>query len=62
MVYFQSKNLNFGTFSRALEWKMFLIFYDHLEYCMAIKNNLWQSGIVCGHLLYFSHLGKFWPR
>jgi hypothetical protein len=29
------------------------IFYDHLEYCMAIWYNLWPFGIVCGHLLFF---------
>jgi hypothetical protein len=28
------------------------IFYDHLEYFMAIWYNLWPFGIVCGHLLY----------
>jgi hypothetical protein len=30
------------------------IFYDHLEYFMAISYNLRPFGIVCGHLLYFS--------
>jgi hypothetical protein len=38
------------------------IFYDHLEYCMAIRYNLWPFGIVCGHLLYFSRFGMFGPR
>jgi hypothetical protein len=38
------------------------IFYDHLEYYMAIWYNLWASGIVCGHLLYFSQFGMFGPR
>jgi hypothetical protein len=28
------------------------MFYDHLEYFMAIWYNLWLFGIVCGHLLY----------
>jgi hypothetical protein len=54
MVYFQTKNLNLGTFLSALEWKMFL-------YCMIIWNILWPFGIiyrilvflVCGHLVYF---------
>jgi hypothetical protein len=32
------------------------IFYDHLEYFMAIWYNLWPFGIDCGHLLYFSNL------
>jgi hypothetical protein len=30
------------------------IFYDHLEYYMAIWYNLWPFVIVCDHLLYFS--------
>jgi hypothetical protein len=38
------------------------IFYDHLEYFMALWYNLWPSGIVCGHLLYFSRFGIFGPR
>jgi hypothetical protein len=38
------------------------IFYDHLEYFMAIWYNLWPFGIVCGHLLYFSRSGMFGPR
>jgi hypothetical protein len=38
------------------------IFYDHLEYFMAIWYNLWPFGIVCGHLLYFSQFGIFGPR
>jgi hypothetical protein len=38
------------------------IFYDHLEYFMAIWYNLWLFGIVCGHLLYFSQFGMFGQR
>jgi hypothetical protein len=38
------------------------IFYDHLEYFMAIWYNLWLFGIVCGNLLYFSRFGMFGPR
>jgi hypothetical protein len=34
------------------------IFYDHLEYFMAIRYKLWPFGIVCGHLLYFSQLDQ----
>jgi hypothetical protein len=32
------------------------LFYDHLEYFMAIWYNFWPLGIVCGQLLYFSNL------
>jgi hypothetical protein len=28
---------------------------------MAIWYKLWQLGTVCGHLVYFSHFGMFWP-
>jgi hypothetical protein len=38
------------------------VFYDHLEYFMAIWYNLWPFGTVCGHLLYFSCFGMFGPR
>jgi hypothetical protein len=33
-----------------------VLFYDHLEYFTVIWYNLWQFGIVCGHLVYFSIL------
>jgi hypothetical protein len=39
-----------------------VIFYDHLEYFMAIWHNVWQFGKVCGHLVYFSLFGMFGPR
>jgi hypothetical protein len=38
------------------------IFYDHLEYFMAVWYSLWPFGIVCGHLLYSSQFGMFGPR
>jgi hypothetical protein len=37
----------------------FYIFYDHLEFFVAIWYNLWTFGIVFGHLVYFSHFGMF---
>jgi hypothetical protein len=46
---------------RYILWP-FGIFYDHLEYFMAIWYNLWPFGIVCGHLLYFSQLGMLRKR
>jgi hypothetical protein len=39
-----------------------VIFYDRLEHFMAIWHNLWRFGIVCGHLVYFSHFGMFVRR
>jgi hypothetical protein len=38
------------------------MFYDHLEYFMAIWYNSWQFGTVRGHLLYFSQFGMFGPK
>jgi outer membrane murein-binding lipoprotein Lpp len=38
------------------------IFYDHLEYFMAVWYNLWPVGIVCGHLVCFSQFGMFGSR
>jgi hypothetical protein len=53
MFYFQK--FQFGTFWRAMEWKMLVyVFYDHLEYFTATWCILWQFGTVCGHLVYFS--------
>jgi hypothetical protein len=37
-------------------------FYYHLEYFMAIWNNVWQFGIVCGHLLYFFPIWYVWTK
>jgi hypothetical protein len=37
-------------------------FYDHQEHLTAIWNILWTSGIVCVHLVYFTHFGIFGPR
>jgi hypothetical protein len=63
MVYFQTKNPNFGKIWRALEWKMLLYF-------MTIWNSFWSFGtynlrpfgLVCGHLVYFSRFGMFGTR
>jgi hypothetical protein len=38
------------------------IFYDHLEYVMAIGYNLWQFGIVCGDFLYFFQIWYAWTK
>jgi hypothetical protein len=38
------------------------IYYDRLEYLTAIWYKLWPSGIVYGHLVYFSHFGIFGAR
>jgi hypothetical protein len=63
MVCFQAKNPNFGKIWRTLEWKMFFIFYDHLEYFMVIWYNSWPFGI---HSLWsfgiFLRFGMFGPR
>jgi hypothetical protein len=41
---------------------MLVYFYGHLEYFKAIWYNLWQFGIVCGYLVYFSPFWYFVPR
>jgi hypothetical protein len=38
------------------------IFYDHLEYFMAISYNSEPFYIVCGRLVFSSHFGMFGPR
>jgi hypothetical protein len=46
MVCFQTKNINLGKFSRALDWEI-------LIYFMAIWNILWTLGIFYDHLVNF---------
>jgi hypothetical protein len=36
------------------------IFFDHLEYFMAICYNLWPLGAVCVHLLYIFPIWYVW--
>jgi hypothetical protein len=62
MVYFQTKNPNLGKNLEGLGMENVVIFYDHLEYFLVIWYNLWLFGIVCGHLVHFSHFGMFGPR
>jgi hypothetical protein len=50
MVYFQTKNSNFGKFLRALDWRMLI----HL---IAIWNILMISGKFYDNLV---HLGQIW--
>jgi hypothetical protein len=57
MVCFQTKNPKFGLILEGLVMVIVGIFYDHLDYFMAIWYNLWPFGMVCGHLFYFS---PFW--
>jgi hypothetical protein len=61
MVCFQTKNPNLDKFWRALEMFVYVMtIWNILP--MAIWYNLWPFGIVCGHLVYFSHFGMFGPR
>jgi hypothetical protein len=62
MVYFHTKNFNFGTFWRVLECKLLAYFYDHLEYFTTIWYILWPLGIVCVHLVLIYRFGMFGPR
>jgi hypothetical protein len=44
----------FGFILEGLGMENVGIIYDHWEYFTAIRYNLWQFGIVCGHLVHFS--------
>jgi hypothetical protein len=64
MVYFQTKNTNFGKIWRALEWKILLYF-------VTIWNIVRPFGIIyglmciyldCGDLVNFTRFGRFGPR
>jgi hypothetical protein len=39
-----------------------VIFYDNLEYFMAIWHNVWQFGIVCDYLVYFFPFWYVWTK
>jgi uncharacterized membrane protein YfcA len=54
MVYFQTKNPNFGLFSKALEWKIFVYF-------MSILVLLSLFGVFYRHLpsVFYRHLVYF---
>jgi hypothetical protein len=55
MAYFRTKNPNFGSFLRDLQWKMLVIF-------LAIWSILWPFGIFCGHLLNVVVMWYIFPR
>jgi hypothetical protein len=57
MVYFQTKNPNFGKFWRALDWEMLYIFYGNLECFTDNWDVLWSFGTFCDNLVQFSHFG-----
>jgi hypothetical protein len=40
MVYFQTKNPNFGKFWRSSDWKIVYLFYNHPEYFTDIRDIL----------------------
>jgi hypothetical protein len=62
IVCFQTKKSQFGYISEVLGMENVIIFFDHLEYFIAIWYNLWPFGISCAHLVYSSHFGMFGPR
>jgi hypothetical protein len=51
MVYFSDQTSRLGIFWSTLEWKMLVHF-------TAVLYDLWLFGIVCSHLVYFSHLDE----
>jgi hypothetical protein len=53
MAKFQTKNTNLGKFLSLLQWKMLVNFMTILVYFTAIWYILWQSGIICGHLVFW---------
>jgi hypothetical protein len=59
---FSNQKSHFGYILEGLGMENIFIFYDHLEYFIAIWSNLCQFGVVCGHLVYFSHFGIFWTK
>jgi hypothetical protein len=62
MVCFQTKYPNLVNFWKDHAMENLGIFYDHLDYFRAIVIFLWQFGIFCGNLVYFSPFWYFGPR
>jgi hypothetical protein len=58
MVYFHTK-IPIWVYLEGLRIENGAIFYDQFKYFAAIWYILWQFGIVCSHLVYFSDLGMF---
>jgi hypothetical protein len=54
MVCFHTKNPNLGKLWRALDWRMFYIFYGHLEY-------FWRFGIRYDHFKHFVSIWYIFP-
>jgi hypothetical protein len=52
MVYFQTKNPNFGKFWRSSDWKLFICF-------ITIRNILRTLGIFYDHLVHFYGFSRF---
>jgi hypothetical protein len=59
MVDFQTKNPNLGKFWKVLQWKI-LVFYGYFVYFTVKWYILRPFGTLCGHLVYFSRLGKLY--
>jgi hypothetical protein len=57
MVYFQTKNPNFGQILECLAMKDVGKFYSHLVHFSAISYILWPFGIFVVILVYFSRFG-----
>jgi hypothetical protein len=56
---FSNRKTQLGSILEGLVNENAYIFYDHLDYFMAIWYKLWPFGVVCGHLVYFLY---FWSK
>jgi hypothetical protein len=62
MDYFFYQKSKFGYILESLGMEKVDILHGLLEYMTAIWYILWQSVIVCSHLVHISHFGMFGPR
>jgi hypothetical protein len=53
MVYFRTKNPNFGIFWRVLQWKLLVYFMAIWSIFRPFWYILWRLGIFCNHLVIF---------
>jgi hypothetical protein len=59
---FSNQKSQFGQILEGFGMENVGLFFDHLEYFMAIWYNLWPFGLVCGHLVYFFPFWYVWTK
>jgi hypothetical protein len=62
---FSDQKSQFGKFWRALQWKMYVLYFMDIWLTLRTFNNihvLHPLGIFCGYLVYFPRVGKLYQE